>query len=603
MKNKCEQVIYIGKAKILKNRVSSYFGSQIRQLNKVGKMVSQVADFDYIITDSEFEALVLECSLIKQYLPKYNVLLKDDKGYHYIKITNEKYRRIFTCKQKKDDNATYIGPYTSMWSINQAVEEIRRVFKLPSCNIILSENHKRSRPCLNYYTNLCSAPCCGKISKKEYDENINLAIKYLRSGSLKSKKDLNEEMNRAAENLEFEKAAKLRDKIIAIDKVNEKQKIIMDANLSQDVISVATGKDKMCVSIFRFKDGKLCNKDVFFENNVSSEKELRSEFIKRYYTLHEDVPGLILLDGELEDKEIIEQWINSKSKKKIELKIPIKGSKFELIKMCKKNAYEALSKKEGRYKGKENQELSELKNALNLVDLPEYIEAYDISNISSDACVGAMVVFKNAKPLKSAYRKFKIKYVQGQDDYSSMKEVLIRRFEEYEKNKDKNEGFGRLPDLILLDGGKSHVMVCSSIIQRYDIPFFGMVKDSRHRSRAVSSGDTEISLNKTSPAMKLITKIQDEVHRSAINYHRKLRDKNNLNLSLTQIPGVGEKRAKELMKYFKSLEKIKQASEKELSKVNLIDSKVAKTIFEFYNNPKIGSIQTKDNPKKSARQN
>ncbi len=584
MKNESGKIIYIGKAKALRNRVSSYFGSQKNHMSKVKKMVSNVTNFDYIITDSEFEALVLECSLIKQYLPKYNILLKDDKGYSYIKVTNEKYRRIFACKQKEKDDATYIGPYTSAWSLNEAIEQVQRIFRLPNCNKVLSESQKKSRPCLNYYINLCSAPCCNKISREEYNKNIDEAIKYLKKGDIKSKKELKSQMEQAAANLEFEKAAKIRDRLSAIEKINEKQKIIIGANVTQDVISIATGKEKMCIFVLRFKEGKLCAKDVFFENSVNDEKETMTEFIKRYYTLHEDIPNFIVLNDEINDRHIIQQWLKSKAQKKIEFKIPTKGNRFELVKMCKKNAYEALAKREGRYNSTENQELSELKKALNLTKIPEYIESYDISNTGNDSVVGAMVVFKNAKPLKSAYRKFKIRYVSSQDDYASMREVLKRRFEEYEKAEEKTEGFGRLPDLILLDGGKGHILSCAQIIQKYNIPCFGMVKDSKHRSRAIASYDAEINFNRLSPAMNLITRIQNEVHRFAINYHRTLRDKSRLSLTLTKIPGIGENRAKELIKHFRSLENIKQAKEDELLKVKLINRKIAENIIEFYKN-------------------
>ncbi len=579
MKDKNDEIIYIGKAKALKNRVSTYFSSQDKHLPKVRKMVSRVCDFDYILTDTEFEALVLECSLIKQHSPKYNILLKDDKGYNYIKVTNEKYKRILACKQKENDGAEYIGPYTSTWSLNKNIEELRKIFKLPNCNIKLG-NKRHVRPCLEHYISLCTAPCCGKISCEEYNDTVDRAVNYLKSGSLQSKKELQIQMKKAAENLEFEKAAKLRDNLNAIDKVNQKQKIIISQNIDQDVFALVTFQEKICMAILRFKNGKLVGKEEFFEDIFGEIKELRSEFIKRYYSLHEDIPKFLLIDGDVDDFQTIEQWLGQKSNRKVQIIIPKKGERKKLVEMCKKNAYESIAQKEGKYAGKDIQALEELQKVLGLNKLPNYIESYDISNIGSAARVAAMVVFENGKARKNNYRKFKIKDVRGQDDYSCMKEVLTRRFSEYEKRKDKS--FSRLPDLILLDGGTAHVTTCAPIIEKYNIPLFGMVKDSKHRSRAIAKNNGEISLTKSSLAMKLITNIQDEVHRVAISYHRKLRDKNNLYLTIQEIPGVGEKRAKTLIKHFKSIDNIKEASLEELNKIKCIDKSTAQKIFEFY---------------------
>lgn len=581
MKDKGGKIIYIGKAKALKNRVSSYFIMVDKHLPKVRQMVSQVDDFDYILTDSEFEALVLECNLIKQHMPKYNILLKDDKGYNYIKITKETYPRILPCKQKDDDKAEYIGPYTSAYSVEQTIDNLRKIFKLPSCSIKFSDKNFKKRPCLNYYINLCLAPCCKKVSKEEYNICIKQALKYLKEGSLKTKKELGIQMKNAAENLEFEKAAKLRDKINAIEKINEKQKIIISEKINQDVIAAAKSENKICITVIKFRSGRLCFKESFFEDLNCDEVELKEEFIKRYYTISNEIPKQIIIDSKLNDAKILETWLSDKAKFKVQIKSPIKGKNKDLIGLCQKNAYETLAKKIGRYTGKNIQALEELKAALNLKNLPKYIEAYDISNLGSAAVVAGMIVFENAKPLKKAYRKFKIKNTLGQDDYSCMREVLTRRLNEFEKSREKASGFSKLPDLILLDGGSGHVNACQNIVKKYNIPIFGMVKDSKHKTRAITKDKGEITIPKTSQAMKLITNIQNEVHRFAITYHRKLRDKASFSSNLINIPGVGEKRASLILKNFKNLNEIKNADLSQLIKAG-IDKKTANNILKFF---------------------
>lgn len=583
MHDKSNNIIYIGKSKLLKNRVSSYFGSQNTHNDKVKKMVSNVYDFEYILTDSEFEALVLECSLIKQHTPKYNILLKDDKGYNYIKITNEAWPHISAQKQKLDDGATYIGPYTSAWAVKKSVDEALKIFKLPSCNRKFPNDIKKERPCLNYYIKQCCAPCTGKVSEEEYNSYVNDALEFLRGSKSFSIKQLTKDMKEASENLEFEKAAKIRDRISAINRLKDKQKVVSTAVKDQDVIALGKAQNLICFEVFRFEHGRLFDREEFFVDNIDDDVRLRTEFLEQYYSIRDKIPKTITVDGEFEAKESIEMWLSKKANQAVKIVIPKKGDQLKLVEMCKNNAMESLAQKINRT-GKEALALEELKEILNLKHVPSYIEAYDISNLSGQENVAGMVVFENARPLKSAYKKFKIKGFEGQDDYESMREVITRRLNEY-KNSSEEDGFGRLPDLILLDGGKGHVGAIKPILEEFNlsIPVYGMVKDDKHHTRAIATDGREVAINSNRQVFTLISKIQDEVHRFSINYHRNLRKKKNLYTTLTQINGVGEKRAMILLKHFKTIDNIKNASVEELLLVKGITQSVAGAIFENFN--------------------
>ncbi|MBQ4156056.1 MAG: excinuclease ABC subunit C, partial [Clostridia bacterium] len=466
MRNKQKEIIYIGKAKALKNRVSSYFASQDNLWIKVKQMVSNVHDFDYIICDSEFEALVLECSLIKQYMPKYNILLKDDKGYNYISISNDEYPILKAVKQMPE-NEKVLGPYYSSYYLNQALSEAKKIYKLPLCNKKFSSKpSKNVRPCLNHFIGLCSAPCAGKISKKEYIESVNGAVDFLKKGSKETLKALKAEMEQCSVNLEFEKAAKLRDRIIAIEKLTEKQKVVMSRFKDQDVIAFVNGDKKDCFEVFRFKNYKLCDDEHFFVEDIAEAQQKRAQFITQYYSIREDIPKRIVVDGVVEDKAEIEKMLSEKAGFLVEIVTAQKGEQKKLVDMCRLNAAERVSKIDG-LSIRDTKVLDELQMLLGLKTLPKYIEAYDISNTAGTDNVAGMIVFKDGVPYKKAYKRFAIKTFEGQDDYGSMREVLSRRFANYEKHKGE-EGFGVLPDLILLDGGMGQLNAVLPIVEKYD---------------------------------------------------------------------------------------------------------------------------------------
>ncbi|MCH5300513.1 MAG: excinuclease ABC subunit UvrC [Ruminococcus sp.] len=583
MHDKSGKIIYIGKAKALKNRVSQYFGSQNNHAEKVRRMVDNVDDFEYIITDSEFEALILECSLIKQHTPKYNILLKDDKGYSYIRISDEKWRKITYALQKPDDGATYIGPYKSSYYVKNAVEEAVKIFKLPTCNRKFPADFRKGRPCLNYHIKQCMAPCTGKISFKEYNESVNQAIAFLKGGSGESIKQLTEEMNIAAENLEFERAARIRDKIQAVKKMGTKQKVVANKVKDQDVIALMSDGDKGCFQVFRFENGSLVDRESFIVDGISGNEEELSEFIISYYTMRDTIPKNVTLDREISDFEVTEKWLSEKKGSRIYINIPQRGEQAQLVQMCKNNAAEAIAQLKGRT-SREYTVLEELKNLLKLDRIPEYIESYDISNLAGTENVAGMVVYEKGKPLKSAYRKFKIKGFDGQDDYASMAEVLERRFDEYEKEKDTNEGFGRLPDLILLDGGKGQVAAVRQVMsyKGVNVPLFGMVKDSKHRTRAITDEGHEIAISPHRKVFTFVSSIQDEVHRFAIGYHHQRRSKNTFKSSLTDIEYVGETRAKALLKYFRTIENIKNADLQELEQAPKMTKNAASAVYNYF---------------------
>ena len=588
MKNKNRDIIYIGKAKALKNRVSQYFGSQNNHPEKVRKMVENVDDFEYIITDSEFEALILECSLIKQHTPKYNILLKDDKGYSYVKVTNEEYRRISYVLQKGDDDATYIGPYKSSFYVKNSVEQAQKIFRLPTCSRKFPQDIRKSRPCLNYHIKQCCGVCTGKVKLKDYNELVDEALSFLKGGDTKSIKLLTDKMMQASDNLDFERAAKIRDQINAIKKMRDKQKVVNTSVEEQDVIAFATNGKKGSFEVFRFADGRLFDRENFIVDDPGDESSARSEFLLRYYTIRDDVPKNIVLDSEIEDAEVFEQWLSEKRGKRAYITVPQKGEQKHLVDMCKQNAFESLAQLEGII-GKQYAVLESLKELLGLKSIPYYIESYDISNTAGDENVAGMVVFENGKPKKSAYKKFKIKSFSGQDDYGSMAEVLTRRFTEYKKAQENGEtdtGFSKLPDLILLDGGKGQVGAVKPVLESMgiDVPLFGMVKDDKHRTRAIVSDTGEIAIRPDKNVFSFVTGVQDEVHRFAIGFHHQRKKKSMKSSTLQSISGIGETRAKALLKYFRTLENIKNATLNELEDAPKMTHDSALSVYKYFHN-------------------
>lgn len=583
MKNADGKIIYIGKAKALKNRVSQYFGSQNRHPVKVRKMVENVDRFDYIVTGSEFEALVLECSLIKQHSPKYNILLKDDKGYSYICISEGEYRKISAVFNKKDDGSEYIGPYLSSYSVRQSVDAANKIFKLPQCNKVFPRDFGKSRPCLNYYISQCCGLCTGKIKKSDYDEAVDGAIAFLKGDSRDIIADLRVKMEKAAEELDFEQAAKLRDRINSIERIKEKQKVVYKSVEEQDVFATADIDGSVCLAVLRFSNGRLFDSEHFFFDDPGDKEGMRSDFITSYYSMRDNIPKRVTVDGEVADRELLEQWLSEKKGKKVTVFVPARGEQLEIVNMCRKNAEEKLAIKKGRT-GREIAVLDELKDLLGLKKTPEYIESYDISHTAGQDSVAGMIVFKGGKPYRKAYKRFSIKSFDGNDDYRAMNEVLTRRFSEYEKSKDSTEGFGKLPDLILLDGGVGQVHAVEPVLREFGlkIPLFGMVKDNRHRTRAISGDGGEIAINSKRQVFTLVSEIQNEVHRFSVAYHHQKHAKRGLSLSLTEIEGVGEKRASALLKYFKTMTAIKNAEVDELSKAPGITSAVAQNIYDYY---------------------
>ena len=579
MKNSKGEIIYIGKAKALKNRVTQYFGSGNQHTEKVKRMVSNVDDFEYIVCDSEFEALILENSLIKQNKPKYNILLKDDKGYSYIKITKEKWPRITTSKTT-DKTAEYIGPYNSGFIVKETVAEARKIFKLPDCN---RNFDTRSKPCLNYHIGLCEAPCNNKISHKDYLETVDAAIEFIKRGDISgiSIDALEEKMLIAAENLQFETAARLRDRINAIKKIREKQKVVSTTHKSQDVIATALLGEKACVAVLTFRNNRLCDKQHFFVDGFFDKTSVYNEFLQQYYIDKTDIPSRILIDIE-DDFSVTEMWLSEKCGHKVNFLNPKSAEPLKLLEMCLNNAAENLSEKTEQT-GREMSVLNELRTLLGLDTTPSYIEAYDISNTAGSENVAGMIVFKDGKPYKNAYKRFKIKGFDGQDDYRSMAEVLDRRFNEYKEGTDPY--FKTLPDLILLDGAKGQINAVLPILKKHsvDVKIFGMVKDSKHRTRAIATTGGDISIKSNRRCFTLITKIQDEVHRFAIGYHKNLQTKSMLKSELLDIKGVGKARAENLLKHFGTIKKIKQASFDELIKCKGITKDVANSIVKYFN--------------------
>ena len=580
MKNRDGHIIYIGKAKNLKNRVTSYFRESADHTPKVAKMVENVYDYDFIVTDSEYEALVLECSLIKQHKPKYNILLKDDKGYHYIHISDEQYPKI-TAEKHMIKSGITLGPYTSQGVTKQTVAEVNKAFMLPVCKKKFPCRGANQRPCLNYHIKQCMGVCMGKISQKEYREIISQAVLYIRSGSKKSVEKLKEEMEDAAEHLEFEKAAKIRDRISSITKASEKQKIIDVDIVNTDIIASVSNPLGTCVSVIIYREGRLVDKNSYFFEETNADDNLLEDFIVQYYSDNTEIPDNIFIEYDSESKDILEDLLKEQSGHTVHVIYRQKGTMMKYIMMARNNASEFLSLLVGRT-GKELIALEELSKLLGLAKPPEYIEAYDISNLGSSAMCASMVVFENGRPQKNMYKKFSIKTVYIQNDYACMQEVLERRFKRFLDNEETDKGFKRIPDLIFLDGGKGQVNAVEPYLRQMgiDVPVFGIVKDSKHRTRAISTGGEEISVSSLKPAFALITAIQDEMHRCAVSYQRKLHSKLTFQTRLTQVKGIGEKKAAKLITHYKTITAIKAADASEISKVAGVNIETANGLLE-----------------------
>jgi excinuclease ABC subunit C len=590
VKDKTGHIIYIGKAKALKKRVSQYFVRIDRHDNKVRQMVEHADDFEYIITDSEFEALVLECSLIKQHKPKYNILLKDDKGYNYIKITlNEQWPRITSEKKQLDDGAFYIGPYISAFAVKEAVDQAVKAFMLPTCTRRFPQEIGKSRPCLNYFIKQCIAPCRGKVTNAEYLEAVNNALTFLKGGYETIFKKLSSEMEQAAEILEFEKAAKLRDRIAAIKKISERQKVVASKVAEQDVLSMAGDGCNTVFELFLIRNGMLVDKLDFVFEYMQDEKAARAEFLLRYYSMTKTAPKQIILDGDTEDKALLEKYLQKFFNHKVRIIVPQKGEQLKLVNMAKANAAEHLSQI-GAKTYKDEKVLYELMTLLGLQKLPEYIEAFDISHTAGASIVAGMVVFENATPKKSSYKRFMIKSIATQDDYAAMREVVERRLLHFKQSEQDGqtatEGFAKLPDLILLDGGKGHVSAVKPILKQLglNIPLFGMVKDDKHHTRAITAEGGEIAINSSRNVFTLISKIQDEVHRFAITYHHNKQKSRAFSTKLTEVPLIGQTRAKQLLKHFKTMQAIKNANVEELCEAPGMTKNAAQSLKNWFEN-------------------
>ena len=582
MKDENGGIIYIGKAKNLKNRVSSYFRSNPDHTPKVAKMVENVFDYDFIVTDSEYEALLLECSLIKQHKPKYNIFLKDDKGYHYIKISDEAYPRI-TAEKKCDNCGTFLGPYMSSYIATQTVREVNKAFKLPTCKLKFTGNQKKLRPCLNYHINQCVGVCTGDISREEYMNIVGQALDYIKNGSESSVKSLQLEMERAAENLDFERAAKIRDRIKAISKSNQTQKIL-DLNMGNcDIIASVKSPYGSCISILMYRENRLYDKSSYYFSINEYEENLMETFVLQYYIDKTIMPKNIYFDSEFQNYQLINEALNKKFNKNIKFIFPKKGSMLKYVMMAKNNAEEYLSIKNNRT-GKEIEALDQLGEILGLKKPPMYIEAYDISNYSSSSMVAGMIVFENGRPLKKAYKRFSIKDNVIQNDYACMQEVLKRRFNEYTKGGD--EGFSKLPDLIFLDGGQGHVNAVKNALRDYNIevPIFGLVKDNKHRTRAISTDGGEIEVSRNKQAFILMTKIQDEVHRFSISYMKSKHTKSSINFELTKVKGIGVKKSQKLMLKYKTIANLKNAGPEDLSETAGVNINIANELYNFIQN-------------------
>lgn len=579
MKDKNGNIIYIGKAKMLKNRVTSYFHAVEAHNAKTYKLVSNIYDFDFIVTETELDALVLEASLIKLHSPKYNILLKDDKGFNYIRISGGDYPRISHSFRKDDPDSSYIGPFTSGYTVKQTIEECNRIFKLPTCKKVFPRDFFKERPCLNCHIGRCMGVCQGKVSKEEYAAIISQALNYLKNGSKESVEMLTKEMEAAAESLEFERAAQLRDRIAAIKRAAKAQSIESGRSISCDVFAVSQNMKLTSVAVVKYRSGKLIDKENYFIGDEYNEQLMRGEFLLQYYSNGREIPGEIYLDGDTEDNALLEEYFRKTAGHKVSISVPKRGEGLVLTTLAKSNADEYLSLKVGRT-SREITALQDLAKLLGLSKTPTLIESYDISNFGEQTRVAGMITYKNGRPYKAGYRRFNIKDVVGIDDYGCMQEVIRRRFGRY---LDGDESFSELPDLILLDGGAGHVNAVREVLDEMGISvsLFGLVKDDKHRTRAISDGGGEIQINANKSLFKLLTEIQDEVHRYSIDYQRKKHKQTQYELELTKIKGIGEKKALALLKKYKTKQGIREATVEELMETAKINRETAENLHLY----------------------
>ena len=600
MRDDKDVILYVGKAINLHNRVRSYFRENIGRGPAIDQMVSLIARFEYIVTDSELEALVLENNLIKENSPKYNTLLKDDKTYPYIKVTvGEDYPRILFSRTMKKDKSRYFGPYTSAAAVKDTIELLNKLYQLRTCNRVLPRDIGIERPCLNYHIKQCLAPCQGYVSKEEYRQQVAGALEFLNGNYRPILKDLEEKMNKAAEAMEFEDAARYRDLLSSVRQVSQKQKITDGVGEDKDILALYQDETEAVVQVFFVRDGKLIGREHYYMTHVpeNNKPAILQDFVKQFYAGTPFIPRELMLQYEIEDAELIEKWLSERKGSRVYLKVPKIGSKEKLVELAAQNAKLVLSQDREKLKREEGRTIGAVKEISDLLQLPltgtARMEAYDISNINGFENVGSMVVYEKGKPKRSDYRKFKIKSVSGPDDYACMREVLTRRFrhgmeesrELEEQEMDQEYGsFTKFPDLILMDGGRGQVNIALSVLEELgiDIPVCGMVKDDNHRTRGLYYHNIELPIDTHSEGFKLITRIQDEAHRFAIEYHRSLRSKTQVKSVLDDIPGVGPARRKALMRHFKSLEEIRQATVEELMEIPEMNERTAQEIVAFF---------------------
>lgn len=598
MHNERDEIIYVGKAVRLKNRVRQYFQDSRNLTPKIARMVSHIARFEYIITDSELEALVLECNLIKEYRPKYNTMLTDDKTYPYIKVTTgEAYPRILFSRLMKKDKSKYFGPYISAGAVKDTIELLRKIYKIRTCHRNLPKDIGIGRPCLYYHIGQCDAPCQGNISQEDYQKQIHQVLQFLGGNYEPVIQMLTEKMMQASEAMAYEKAMEYRDLIRSIRQITEKQKVTSSQMEDRDVIGLARAGNEAVVQVFFIRNGRLIGRDHYYLTGVENESRagVLTSFVKQFYGESPFVPRELMVPEGIEDEEIILQWLYEKRGQKVALRVPKKGQKERLVELACKNAMNILNKDSEKMKREEARTVGAVRELADLLGLPllTRMEAYDISNTSGFEKVRSMVVYEKGKPKRSAYRKFKIRDIQGQDDYHSLEEVLTRRFthgqreqKELEaKNMDPAMGsFSMFPDLILMDGGKGQVHIAQKVLMELglDIPVCGMVKDDFHRTRGIYFDDEEIAIDRNSEAFRLVTRIQDEAHRFAIEYHRSLRSKTQVKSILEDIPGIGETRRKALMRYYGDIQKIREASVEDLKQVPSMNEKAAESVYGFF---------------------
>lgn len=588
-----DEIIYVGKAISLKNRVRQYFQSSRNKGAKIERMVTHITRFEYIITDSELEALVLECNLIKEHRPKYNTMLKDDKSYPFIKVTvHEPYPRVLFARRMKKDKARYFGPYTSGGAVKDVIELVRKLYQVRSCNRSLPRDTGKDRPCLYYHMKQCKAPCQGYISQEEYRKNINKVIKFLNGDFQDTISELMEKMQKASEEMRYEDAMEYRDLISSIRKIGERQKITGYGQEDRDIIAVAMDDSEdlrdqdAVVQVFFIRDGRLIGRDHFYLRVAKGDTKAQvlSSFLKQFYAGTPFIPSEIMLQSEIEDADIIEEWLSGRRKQKVHIRVPKKGTKEKLVELALENARMVLAKDRERIRREEGRTIGAVHEVEEWLGLKNVVrmEAYDISNISGFESVGSMVVYEKGRPKRSDYRKFKIKWVQGPNDYASMEEVLTRRFT-HESN-GEFDSFARLPDLILMDGGRGQVNIALKVLNELgiNIPVCGMVKDDHHRTRGLYFNNVEIPIDTSGEGFRLITRIQDEAHRFAIEYHRSLRSREQVHSILDDIPGIGDTRRKALLRKFKSVENIRDASEEELAQTESMNARSARQVYEFF---------------------